>query len=325
MIVGNLFKILLFFYLFNMNVSFLYTKQDRLRVQLSKFNKFVVIGKNECCDIINTWKQENIEDKEYRIMLDKGIRQICDNTAFPLFVNRTNAQYMIINLVSEENVNIINILDNKKNTWHIDKAIMDRLYGHLDKCTSRVLKVGGYLLQPHKAILSELRNSKEWSKALVANHFEIMFINLIRIFEGEISSTILTDDELRLMSVIENYILDNLKTEVSIFQLASLSGLSENYFRVQFKKITGMSPLKFINRKRIEAAKELLLIQHRPITEIAFELGFSSCQYFSTFFKKQTTLTPEEFRKEALRMLKSSVHKSVLAKDAAEQMDKFFQ
>ena len=125
MIVGNLFKILLFFYLFNMNVSFLYTKQDRLRVQLSKFNKFVVIGKNECCDIINTWKQENIEDKEYRIMLDKGIRQICDNTAFPLFVNRTNAQYMIINLVSEENVNIINILDNKNNTWHIDKAIME--------------------------------------------------------------------------------------------------------------------------------------------------------------------------------------------------------
>ena len=123
--VDNLFKILLFFYLFNMNVSFLYTKQDRLRVQLSKFNKFVVIGKNECCDIINTWKQENIEDKEYRIMLDKGIRQICDNTVFPLFVNRTNAQYMIINLVSEENVNIINILDNKKNTWHIDKAIME--------------------------------------------------------------------------------------------------------------------------------------------------------------------------------------------------------
>ena len=125
MYVDILFKILLLVCVINVNCLFLYTKQDRLRVQLSKFNKFVVIGKNECCDIINTWKQENIDDKEYRIMLDKGMRQICDNNVFPLYVNRTNAQYMIINLVGEENVNIINILDNKKNTWNIDKAIME--------------------------------------------------------------------------------------------------------------------------------------------------------------------------------------------------------
>ena len=123
--VSILFKILIYFYLFNINASFLYTKQDRLRVQLSKFNKFDVIGKNECCDIINKWKQENIEDKEYSILLDKGMRQICDNNVFPLFVNRINAQYIIINLVGEDNVNIINILDNKKNTWHIDKSIME--------------------------------------------------------------------------------------------------------------------------------------------------------------------------------------------------------
>ena len=120
-----LFKITLFLNLFYSNSSFLYTKQDRLRILLSKYNKFDVIGKNECCNIINRWKQENIEDKEYRIILDKGMRQVCDNAVFPLFVNRTNAQYIIINLVSDENVNIINILDNKKNTWHIDKAIME--------------------------------------------------------------------------------------------------------------------------------------------------------------------------------------------------------
>ena len=120
-----LLKIILLLNLFISNSSFLYTKQDRLRILLSKYNKFDVIGKNECCNIINRWKQENMEDKEYRIILDKGMRQVCDNAVFPLFVNRTNAQYIIINLVSDENVNIINILDNKKNTWHIDKAIME--------------------------------------------------------------------------------------------------------------------------------------------------------------------------------------------------------
>ena len=105
--------------------GFIFTKQDRLRIQLSRFNKFQVLGKDECVTLINKWKQENMVDKEYRILLDKGIRQLCDKNIFPLFINRINSQYIIINLISDDNVNIINILDNKKNTWSIDKAIME--------------------------------------------------------------------------------------------------------------------------------------------------------------------------------------------------------
>lgn len=105
--------------------GFIFTKQDRLRIQLSRFNKFQVLGKDECVTLINKWKQENMVDKEYRILLDKGIRQLCDKNIFPLFINRINSQYIIINLLSDDNVNIINILDNKKNTWSIDKAIME--------------------------------------------------------------------------------------------------------------------------------------------------------------------------------------------------------
>ncbi len=105
--------------------GFIFTKQDRLRIQLSRFNKFQVLGKDECVTLINKWKQENMVDREYRIILDKGIRQLCDKNIFPLFINRINSQYIIINLVSDNNINIVNILDNKKNTWSIDKAIME--------------------------------------------------------------------------------------------------------------------------------------------------------------------------------------------------------
>ena len=105
--------------------GFLFTKQDRLRIQLSRFNKFQVLGKHECSTLINKWKQENIIDREYRILLDKGMRQLCDKNIFPLYINRINSQYIIINLVSDDNVNIINILDNKNNTWTIDNAIME--------------------------------------------------------------------------------------------------------------------------------------------------------------------------------------------------------
>ena len=102
-----------------------FTRQDMLRVKLSRLNKFDVIGKDACCKKINQWKLENKEDREYRILLDEGIRQICSDNVFPLFVNETNSEYIIINLVSENNVNVMNILANNDNTLPIDKSLVE--------------------------------------------------------------------------------------------------------------------------------------------------------------------------------------------------------
>ena len=114
----------------NNNVSrkrcgFLLNKQDRLRLQLSKYDNFKPLGKDESCKTINKWKLENMEDREYRQMLDVGMRQICDYNVFPLLIHIPNAEYIVINLVSENNVNIINILDRKNNTNYIDNAILE--------------------------------------------------------------------------------------------------------------------------------------------------------------------------------------------------------
>jgi len=104
---------------------YIFTKQDRMRVQLSKMELFDSIGKDECCTLINKWKLENIDDREYRRALDVGIRQICDHNIFPVLVNIPKAQYIIINFVTENNVSVINILDNKGNTQFNDKAILE--------------------------------------------------------------------------------------------------------------------------------------------------------------------------------------------------------
>lgn len=114
-----------FIVLFVNNIfSFTYTTQDSLRVKLSKMNKFDVIGKYDCCKLINQWKFENIDDKDYRILLDIGMRQICNDNTFPLFVNKTNCEYIIINLNFGNTVNVVNILENKKNSYPIDTSLV---------------------------------------------------------------------------------------------------------------------------------------------------------------------------------------------------------
>jgi len=107
------------------STGLIFTRQDMLRVKLARLNKLEVIGKDECSQKINQWKLENREDREYRILLDEGMRQICNDNIFPLFVNVTNGEYIIINLVSDNNVNVLNILANKNNTLPIDESLIE--------------------------------------------------------------------------------------------------------------------------------------------------------------------------------------------------------
>lgn len=107
------------------STGLIFTRQDMLRVKLARLNKLEVIGKDECSQKINQWKLENREDREYRILLDEGLRQICNDNIFPLFVNVTNGEYIIINLVSDNNVNVLNILANKNNTIPVDESLIE--------------------------------------------------------------------------------------------------------------------------------------------------------------------------------------------------------
>ena len=75
-----------------------------------------------------------------------------------------------------------------------------------------------------------------------------------------------------------------------------MAGLSLSRLKARFKKETGVSPANFIMLRRIEGAKELLDRTDKNITDVAFELGFSSSQYFATAFKRYTGMTPKEFR-----------------------------
>lgn len=78
-------------------------------------------------------------------------------------------------------------------------------------------------------------------------------------------------------------------------------GLTANYLGDIVKHFTQKSALENIHDFVIKRAKELLLEnQKMNTTEVAYELGFEYPNYFSKFFKKQVSLTPKEFRLQAM-------------------------
>lgn len=96
------------------------------------------------------------------------------------------------------------------------------------------------------------------------------------------------------LTILDNYISDNLYRIIYVDELASLVNMSTGYFKAWFKSKSGMPPKEYTNRLRIEHAK-VKLLKKSSVTEVAFDLGFSSTQYFSTTFKKFTGYTPKSY------------------------------
>lgn len=99
-----------------------------------------------------------------------------------------------------------------------------------------------------------------------------------------------------LERVIE-HIQTHLDEPLGIPELARRAGLSEPRFKVHFKEVTGIPPGEYVQRARIEEAQRRLSGGAEPVTTIAFDLGFSTSQYFATVFKRYTGKSPGEARK----------------------------
>jgi AraC-like DNA-binding protein len=79
---------------------------------------------------------------------------------------------------------------------------------------------------------------------------------------------------------------------------AALLNISPNYLNKICKEETGQTAGDLIRKRIVIEAQRLLYHSSLSVAEIANELGFDTPSYFVTFFKNQTAITPEQFRKK---------------------------
>ncbi len=103
----------------------------------------------------------------------------------------------------------------------------------------------------------------------------------------------------RQRRVVE-YIEARLGEELNLGHLAAEVGLTRYHFIRAFRVSLGTSPFRYLNKRRIARAQQLLLDPHLSITEIGLTLGFSSHSHFTETFRKITGTTPSQFRKDRL-------------------------
>ncbi|MFC7308289.1 helix-turn-helix transcriptional regulator [Streptomyces monticola] len=80
--------------------------------------------------------------------------------------------------------------------------------------------------------------------------------------------------------------------------VAAHAGYSRFHFVRAFKAVYGETPGQYLSRRRIERAEEMLRSADLAVTEICHLVGFTSLGSFSARFKRQTGLSPSEYRRK---------------------------
>ncbi|MFD2046589.1 bifunctional transcriptional activator/DNA repair enzyme AdaA [Ornithinibacillus salinisoli] len=102
-----------------------------------------------------------------------------------------------------------------------------------------------------------------------------------------------------LESIIEDtkrIIENNYRKNIHLIDIASDVGVSPFYLNRLFKDRTGYTPRMFLEKARIEQAKELLLTTTLNSTEVGYQVGYISISSFYNAFKRSTGLTPSQFQ-----------------------------
>ncbi len=103
--------------------------------------------------------------------------------------------------------------------------------------------------------------------------------------------------EQRISSFISDYIQKYHTQKVTLSDLATNLGYDYNYMSRFFRNTFNMTFSDFVNIYRLETATKLLEDTYESVSAIAFKSGFQSVRAFNAFFKKNTGISPSEYRK----------------------------
>lgn len=98
------------------------------------------------------------------------------------------------------------------------------------------------------------------------------------------------------INTVIRYIDDHIHERIKVTELAQTVFLSPEYLSVKFHNAVGDTIPSYINRTKVEKAKELLTFSDMPLGEISEYLSFSSQSYFQNIFKKYSGVTPKEYQ-----------------------------
>ncbi|UGU17393.1 helix-turn-helix domain-containing protein [Sinomicrobium kalidii] len=99
----------------------------------------------------------------------------------------------------------------------------------------------------------------------------------------------------------QEYIEENYHTALSVDNMAERANMSKRNFIRRFKNATQNTPLEYLQRVKIEAAKKALERKTESINVVIYDVGYNDLKTFRKIFKRVTGLTPQDYRRKYSR------------------------
>jgi len=99
------------------------------------------------------------------------------------------------------------------------------------------------------------------------------------------------------IEVLKKYIAEHMEENISLEEAARVCGISRTYFSSLFKKETGEHFSDYLNRVKMEKARELILLKNMRSSEAAYHVGIVDESYFSKLFRKYLGVNPSQLKK----------------------------
>ena len=96
----------------------------------------------------------------------------------------------------------------------------------------------------------------------------------------------------------EEWILEHSSEEIRFEALAERLGMSPRNFIRRFKLATGLPPIDYLQRLRVQAARRFLEDQRATVQEVAEAVGYGDAAFFRRLFKRHTGLVPADYRRQ---------------------------
>jgi len=109
------------------------------------------------------------------------------------------------------------------------------------------------------------------------------------------------DPELERVQPVLRFVADNIHQPIGRSEMAAVLGLSPTRFHTVFKSAMNVSPVEYVQRARLQRARELLISTDLPVYRVAELCGFSSSYYFCRVFRTNQKTTPTAFRRSVTR------------------------
>ncbi|MES2796527.1 MAG: substrate-binding domain-containing protein [Bacteroidota bacterium] len=276
------------------------------------------IHENPKAEII---KNENNFDENETILSKKEAKHNFENTL--ILIEDSQDLNQFLNEKLSKNYNTV-ALENAEKGWeeilaHIpDVIICDVMLPGMDgfaltqkvKTDFRTSHIPVILLTAKSQIESQIEGTKAGADAYMMKPFNLQLLEeklkgllenrdrMRRRFSNEVANTNqLQKGERRFLMEFEALIDKNIKdSTLSVEKLSKELGMSRVQLFRKISALTNNNVTDYIAEYKLQKAKTLLNQHDKNIAEIAYELGFNTPSYFTTFFKQKTDKTPTEWR-----------------------------